>query len=123
MGKRVLVAEDEPNILRLLQVQLERAGCEVSVAEDGEQALKLLSEQQFDLAILDVMMPYVDGIAVLRQIRSVPATADLPVALLTVKAQDTDVIEGLDSGADLYLTKPFDPADVQRVLQLTRTPS
>jgi two-component system alkaline phosphatase synthesis response regulator PhoP/two-component system response regulator VicR len=114
--KRVLVAEDEPNISRLLQLQLQRHGCEVVVAQDGQEALDALDARAFDLVILDVMMPYVDGLSVLRRIRENPATQSLFVAVVTVKAQDSDVSAGYGSGADLYVTKPFEPQDVQMIL-------
>jgi DNA-binding response OmpR family regulator len=118
--KRVLVAEDEPNIQKLVRLQLERAGCEVLIANDGQEALEIVRTQRLDLAIIDVMMPYVDGLSVVREIRSSPERDHLPVVLLTVKAQEKEVWEGYDAGADLYLTKPFEPGDVARLLDLTR---
>jgi DNA-binding response OmpR family regulator len=114
--KRVLVAEDEPNISRLLQLQLQRHGCEVEVVQDGQEALDALASRAFDLVVLDVMMPYVDGLSVLRRIRENEATSSLFVALVTVKAQDADMVAGYGAGADMYLTKPFEPQDVKMIL-------
>jgi len=112
---KVLVCDDEKHIVRLIQVNLERLGYEVATAFDGREALVKLKEYKPDLVLLDVMMPYVDGYEVLRSIRKNPETENLPVILLTVRAQDEDVFEGYKQGADMYLTKPFDPADIQRI--------
>jgi len=112
---KVLVCDDERHIVRLIQVNLERLGYEVVTAFDGRQALEKLKEDKPDLVLLDVMMPYVDGYEVLRYIRKNPETEHLPVIMLTVRAQDEDVFEGYRQGADMYLTKPFDPADIQRI--------
>jgi two-component system alkaline phosphatase synthesis response regulator PhoP/two-component system response regulator VicR len=112
--KRVLVADDERHIARLVQLSLERHGFEVLVAHDGAQAMELLKSKRPDIAVLDVMMPYVDGIEVLRAIRRNPDTRDLPVVLLTVKAQDNERVEGYQNGADMYLTKPFNPIELLR---------
>jgi Response regulators consisting of a CheY-like receiver domain and a winged-helix DNA-binding domain len=112
MAKTILIADDEPNIVRLVQMNLERHGYKVVGAPDGREALKMMEESQPDLIVLDVMMPYVDGFEVLRRVRSDPLLRDIPVVMLTVKAQDADVFEGESRGADVYLTKPVNPGEL-----------
>jgi len=118
--KHILTVDDETNIRRLLQVNLQRAGYRVTMACDGVEALESISLERPDLVVLDVMMPRMDGFEVLRRLRMDAATADLPVIMLTAKAQDADVFRGWQSGADCYLTKPFNPTEllvfVKRVL-------
>jgi DNA-binding response OmpR family regulator len=124
--KKVLAVDDQPQIVRLIQVNLQKAAYEVIPAYDGDEALQKLREHQPDLVILDVIMPKRDGFEVLRTIKSDPATAHIPVIMLTVKAQDADIFEGLKEGAELYLPKPFHPSElvtlVRRVLESPRTP-
>jgi two-component system, OmpR family, alkaline phosphatase synthesis response regulator PhoP len=112
MAKKVLAVDDEPNIIRLIRVNLERAGYEVISAGDGREALKKLAAERPDLVILDVRMPYMNGLETLKEIRSNPATRALPVIMLTAKAQDQDVFRGYSHGADVYLTKPFNPMEL-----------
>jgi DNA-binding response OmpR family regulator len=119
--KHILTVDDETNIRRLLQVNLQRAGYRVTMASDGVEALESIALERPDLVVLDVMMPRMDGFEVLRRLRIDAATADLPVIMLTAKAQDADVFRGWQSGADCYLTKPFNPTEllvfVKRVLE------
>lgn len=126
MAKTILIADDEANITRLVQMNLERNGYKVIIAADGREALKLLETSLPDLVILDVMMPFVDGFEVLKRMRKDPLTSNIPVIMLTVKAQDADVFEAESRGADVYLTKPVNPKDliafVSRVLD-TSSPS
>jgi len=110
--KKILTVDDERHIVRLVQVTLERAGYQVVVAFDGKEALKKVDSERPDLIVLDVMMPYMDGFEVLKQLKSNPATKDIPVIMLTAKAQDADVFRGWASGVDLYLTKPFNPMEL-----------
>ena len=118
--KHILTVDDETNIRRLLQVNLQRAGYRVTMACDGVEALESIRQERPDLIVLDVMMPRMDGFEVLRQLRMDTTTAELPVIMLTAKAQDADVFRGWQSGADCYLTKPFNPNEllvfVKRVL-------
>lgn len=113
----VLVCDDERHIVRLIQVNLERMGYHVVTAFDGREALEKLRSEKPVLVMLDVMMPYVDGYEVLRSIRKNPETARLPVIMLTVKAQEGDETKGLEQGADMYMTKPFNPQDLRRFLE------
>jgi DNA-binding response OmpR family regulator len=124
--KKVLAVDDQPQIVRLIQVNLQKAAFEVIPAYDGEEALQKLQEHRPDLVILDVIMPKRDGFDVLRTIKADPETAHTPVIMLTVKAQDADIFEGLKEGAELYLPKPFHPNElvalVRRVLESPRGP-
>jgi len=109
---RILVVDDEPNIVRLIQVNLERQGYQVDIANNGQQALDKIRIQRPDLLVSDVMMPEMDGFELLSNIRRDAALEDLPVIMLTAKAQDRDVMEGYTRGADMYLTKPFNPIEL-----------
>ncbi|MFM7186400.1 MAG: response regulator transcription factor [Armatimonadota bacterium] len=118
---RILVTDDEPNIVRLIQVNLERQGFQVETANNGAQALEKIRANRPDLLVSDVMMPEMDGFELLSNIRRDPVLENLPVIMLTAKAQDRDVLEGYTRGADMYLTKPFNPIELvtfaKRLLQ------
>ena len=118
---RILVTDDEPNIVRLIQVNLERQGFQVETASNGAQALEKIRANRPDLLVSEVMMPEMDGFELLSNIRRDPALENLPVIMLTAKAQDRDVLEGYTRGADMYLTKPFNPIELvtfaKRLLQ------
>ena len=107
MGQRILVVDDDENILNLEKTILEGKGFDVTVASGGEAALKLLAEQTFDLILLDVMMPEVDGFAVCRKIKDDPRLRDIPVIFLTAKGGGEALAEGFESGAVMYINKPF----------------
>jgi DNA-binding response OmpR family regulator len=108
-GKRVLVAEDDPKTRELLRIYLENAGFLVTGCATGRQALLKAREGEFDLAVLDVLMPEVNGFAVCRALR---AESDIPVILLTARSTEDDKLHGLNLGADDYVTKPFSPREV-----------
>ncbi len=108
----LLVADDDEDILTLVQLRLARSGFEVLVARDGEQALALALERQPDLAVLDWMMPKASGLDVLRRLRANEGTAAMPVVLLTARAAGTDIEEGLAAGANDYIVKPFSPQEL-----------
>lgn len=112
MAKKILVCDDERHIVRLIQVNLERAGYIVVTAFDGKEGLEKAKSEKPDCCVLDVMMPYMDGFEVLKNLRREPATESLPVIMLTAKAQDKDVFDGYHYGADIYLTKPFNPMEL-----------
>jgi two-component system, OmpR family, alkaline phosphatase synthesis response regulator PhoP len=124
MPKKILAVDDEKHIVRLVQVNLERQGYEVVTANDGKEALQKVEEENPDLIVLDVMMPYMDGFEVLQNLRRNPATREIPVIMLTAKAQDADVFRGWQSGVDCYLTKPFNPMElisfVKRIFSSTQ---
>jgi class 3 adenylate cyclase/CheY-like chemotaxis protein len=106
----ILAADDVPDNLEILRLRLESQGYAVATASDGREALQQIRELCPDLALLDVMMPVLDGIEVVRAIRAEPALRGIPVILVTAKTDIRDVVEGLDAGADDYLTKPFEHA-------------
>ena len=105
----VLVADDDPDILALVRFRLERDGYEVLSALDGETALDLALARTPDLALLDVMMPRLDGYEVTRRLRKHGPTTTIPIILLTARVQEPDVERGFQAGADDYVTKPFSP--------------
>jgi two-component system, OmpR family, response regulator MprA len=105
---KVLVVDDEDNIIELIRLGLRYEGFQVEVASDGEQGIALAQRIDPDLIILDVMMPGIDGLEVCRRLRSNPTTRDVPILMLTAKDEVGDRILGLQTGADDYLTKPFD---------------
>ncbi len=112
MPKKILAVDDERHIVRLVEVNLQRAGYEVVTAYDGKEALEKVKSENPDLVVLDVMMPYMDGFEVLKNLKADPQTAEIPVIMLTAKAQDADVFRGWQSGVDCYLTKPFNPMEL-----------
>lgn len=121
MAKRILIVDDEPNILVPLEFLMKREGYEVSVASDGQAALEALSAGATDLVILDVMLPRMSGFEVCRRLREDPALAGLKILMLTAKGRDAEVEKGLGLGADAYVTKPFSTRDlVVRVRELLK---
>lgn len=113
----LLIADDDEDILTLVRLRLSRSGFEIVVARDGEEALRLARERIPDLAVLDWMMPKASGLDVLRAIRADEATAGIPVVLLTARASEADVQQGLDAGADDYIAKPFSPQELASRVQ------
>jgi DNA-binding response OmpR family regulator len=105
--RTVLVVEDDPSIRELLQLHLALAGFDVSAAGDGRLALDLARSKRFDLLVLDVMLPHLDGITLCRALRTEGANAATPILMLTALDTESDKVLGLESGADDYLTKPF----------------
>ena len=104
---RILIVEDEITISRLIAVSLRRAGFDCTVANDGSTAADLIAEHDFDLALLDIMLPGDDGMVLLKKLKSSSKTKDIPVIMVTAKGSEYDKVMGLDSGADDYVTKPF----------------
>lgn len=119
MAKRILIADDEPNIVISLEFLLRREGYDVVVATNGAAALASVREQRPDLAILDVMMPQRNGFEVCQDLRGDPEMQGLRIIMLTAKGRDTEVAKGLALGADHYMTKPFSTRElVARVKDL-----
>ncbi|MDQ3352932.1 MAG: response regulator [Actinomycetota bacterium] len=120
---RVLVIDDDPVILKLLQVNFEMEGFAVLTASDGLQGLQAARDSRPDVVISDVMMPHMNGLELVAALGADEGTDDIPIILLSARAQGTDVTEGLDVGADAYVTKPFDPLQLidQVHLLLSRT--
>ena len=120
----VLVVEDEAALVTMLRYNLEKQGFRVDEAGDGQEALTRIAEAQPDLVLLDWMLPVMSGIEVCRQIRRGSATRDLPVIMVTARAEDQDAVRGLNTGADDYITKPFNmEALLARVRALLRRSS
>ena len=111
-AKRVLLAEDEPNIVELLRFLLEREGFGVSVVGDGRLAIDHALAEPPDVVILDVMLPRVDGLEVLRELRATARCRHVPVIMLTARGQRIDRDAALETGADVFMTKPFSNAEV-----------
>jgi len=121
MADLVMVIEDEKEIRDLVRYNLERAGFRVAAAADGEEGLERIFASRPDAVVLDLMLPGRSGLEVLRELRSEPATRDLPVIVLTARAAEMDKLLGFEHGADDYLTKPFSPRElVARVQALLR---
>jgi diguanylate cyclase (GGDEF)-like protein len=124
MNARILVVDDDPDIVQFVRVNLELEGFDVDTASDGHQAMRATLTGAPDVVVLDVMMPGMDGLNVLKQLRSHPAAANTSIILLTAKALPEDRVTGLDLGADDYITKPFDinelVARVKAVLRRTK---
>jgi DNA-binding response OmpR family regulator len=120
----VLVVDDDPVIQRLLQVNFELEGIDVTIAVDGEEGLAAAKASPPDVLISDIMMPKLNGLELLAALRSTPKLKDLPIILLSAKAQVADVQRGMELGADDYVTKPFDPLElidrVYKVLNQSR---
>lgn len=120
----VLIVEDEPSLVELLSYNLEKAGFQIHIARDGEEALLAVEERKPDLILLDWMLPYVSGIEICRRIRRNPETRNVPIIILTARGEEDDRIRGLEAGADDYVVKPFSPSElvarVRAVLRRTR---
>ena len=112
MAEQILVVDDDPDIARFVEVNLRSAGYDVSVAGDGEEALEKAGAIRPDLVLLDVMMPRIDGFEVAQRLRKNPQTANTSIIMLTAKALSGDKVTGLQSGADDYIIKPFDPIEL-----------
>jgi len=112
MIKKIVLAEDEPQIARLVEFKLKKEGYQVVSKGNGEEALAAIKAEKPDLILLDVMMPVMDGYEVLRRVKEDENLKNIPVVMLTAKAQERDVVKGIDLGADDYITKPFHPAEL-----------
>jgi DNA-binding response OmpR family regulator len=127
MPSRVLIVEDEPDIRGLLAFHLEREGYQVVKSSTGADALRQVRARPPDLVLLDLMLPEMDGLEVCRRLRQDPATAPLPIVMLTAKGEEVDRVLGLELGADDYIVKPFSPKEVvariRAVLRRSRIPA
>ena len=107
--ERILVVEDEENILELVSFNLEKEGYRVRGVTSGEEALEEVGEKEPDLILLDLMLPGIDGLEVCRRLKSDSQRSHVPIVMLTAKSEEADVVSGLELGADDYVTKPFSP--------------
>jgi len=110
--RRILVVDDEPDTVELIEYNLRNAGFEVLIAYNGQEALQRARREQPDLIVLDLMLPEIDGLDVCKALRRDPMTADIPILMCTARASETDRIVGLEIGADDYVTKPFSPREL-----------
>lgn len=116
MSRKILIADDEPNIVTALEFLLSRNGYEVLIARNGEAALELAEKHRPDLVLLDVMMPLKSGYEVCQSMRSRPALSQIKIVMLTAKGREVEMNKGLSVGADLYITKPFSTQElVQKI--------
>jgi two-component system phosphate regulon response regulator PhoB len=124
VSTRVLLIEDDENITELVRYNIERAGYDFDCVADGEEGLYKASEEQPDVILLDWMLPNVSGLEICRQLRRKPETANVPIIMLTARADEPDRIRGLETGADDYIVKPFSPKElivrIQAVLRRVR---
>ena len=117
MTKRVLVVEDDAAVSHMITQILRAEGYESTAAEEGRSALDLLRSQPFDIVILDVMLPGMDGISILKAIREEPSLNGVPVLMLSAKTDDATTWAGWRAGCDYYMTKPFDPDELISILK------
>lgn len=110
--KRLLLIDDDPNLILLVKDYLEFRGYEVVTAENGQEALEVLDKETPDMIICDVMMPQMDGYALVEHVRKNPRTSWIPVLFLSAKGQSQDRVKGLNTGADVYMVKPFEPEEL-----------
>ncbi|MFT7583808.1 MAG: two-component system alkaline phosphatase synthesis response regulator PhoP [Cellvibrionaceae bacterium] len=116
---KILIAEDEADIRELIKITLSFGGFEVVAAEDGRRAVELAHDGPFDLIMMDIQMPYMDGYQACREIKKIPALRDVPVVFLSAKGQSSEVREGLGAGAIDYMLKPFAPDElIERINQI-----
>lgn len=111
-SKKILVVDDEPDVNSLLVLLLQTQGYNVISAADGQEALEKARGQNPDLILLDVMLPKMDGYKVARMLKFDENYSHIPIIMLTAKVQDKDKQTGLETGADMYITKPFEPSDI-----------
>ena len=113
---RILIVEDEPNIIKLISIRLERLGHSINAADNGVAALEIVRASMPDLILLDVMIPVLNGFQVLQQLKADPTTASIPVLMLTARGHERDIVAGIEGGADDYIIKPFSfPELISRV--------
>jgi two-component system phosphate regulon response regulator PhoB len=121
MRPKILVVEDDSNLVELVRYNLDKEGFDVIATHDGEEALVMAEEERPDLVVLDWMIANLSGIEVCRRLRRAPETAAIPIIMLTARAEESDRVRGLETGADDYVTKPFSPRElVARVRALLR---
>ncbi len=122
--KNILVVDDEPDLVELVSYNLKKEGFRVTTASNGEEGLEKILKGPVDLLVLDLMLPGIQGVEVCRMIRRNPKTESLPIIMLTARSDMSDKIRGLETGADDYMTKPFNPAELTaRVRSLLRRTS
>ncbi len=119
MKEKILVVDDEKDILELIEYNLTKNGYRVKTASSGEEALDLVKENDYDLIILDLMLPGVDGLDITKIIKADKQKAGIPIVMVTAKADEADKVAGLEIGADHYVTKPFSPRELLAIVKAT----
>jgi two-component system alkaline phosphatase synthesis response regulator PhoP len=123
MGKsRVLIVEDEPNIVLSLEILLQRAGYDTMAAGDGEEGLELIRRQRPDVVLLDIMLPNRNGYDVCRAVKADPTLSSIPIIMLTAKGQEVEILKGLEIGASAYIAKPFGNAEILEAVRAALEP-
>lgn len=123
MAPKLLVVDDDENIRNLLEAMLGALGCEVITAENGTHALELVELNQFDMILLDLMMPGLSGIGVLKMLKDNPDTSEIPVVLVTAIDGSDEIMSGYQHGATYYITKPFNPDQIVYAIDLALAPA
>ena len=123
MPKKILIADDEPNIIKMVESRLQSQGYIVIAARDGEQALEKAKSEKPDLIILDVMMPKLDGNEVCRRLRASAECKNIPIVMLTACGQAADIKKGMEGGADSYVSKPFKSATLLGIVSALAGPN
>lgn len=118
MKKTILIIDDEVGIRNLLKFRLVSFGFDVCVAEDGYSGIEMAKSKKPDLIILDIMMPYLNGIEVCKRLKSDYETREIPIIFLSVLAQEEDIKMGKEAGGDFFLTKPYDPEKLNYVIRM-----
>jgi len=119
MKEKILVVDDEKDILELIEYNLSKNGYRVQTAASGEDALELVKENDYDLIMLDLMLPGVDGFDICKIIKSDKQKANIPIVMVTAKSDEADRVAGLEIGADHYVTKPFSPRELLAIVKAT----
>jgi len=117
LSKKVLLAEDERNVILGVRTCLDAVGYQIEIVEDGDEALNSIRKERPDLILLDLLMPKVDGFEVLKEVKGNDETKDIPIIVLTAKAEEEDRQRAMDLGADSYMTKPFKPQELWDLLK------
>jgi len=117
LSKKVLLAEDERNVILGVRTCLDAVGYQIEIVEDGDEALNSIRKERPDLLLLDLLMPKVDGFEVLKEVKGNDETKDIPIIVLTAKAEEEDRQRAMDLGADSYMTKPFKPQELWDLLK------
>ncbi len=116
--KRILVVEDEERIRKIISIIIRGEDIDIDEAADGKEALDKIFNEKYDLVILDLMIPEIDGFGVLEKVRENEETQDLPIIIVSARTSDRDILEGLKGGANYYIPKPFEPQELTSSLEL-----
>jgi DNA-binding response OmpR family regulator len=116
-SKKILIVEDEDRIRQVIKIIIRGNLVDVDEAADGKVALEKIKSSKYDMVILDLMIPEIDGMGVLQTIRSDETTKDIPVVIVSAKTRDSEILAGMKEGANFYITKPFEPQDLINIME------